>query len=83
MPKRPRRLANFQNSESQAYTGTQQLLDSEAGLVGYSSEIVRKFFIKMDLQNRIIEKKGHLLEFGAGTGFLAELFYANFNIDIF
>ena len=80
MPNNPRRPTNVQNSESQAYTGTQQLLDSEAGLVGYSSEIVRKFFTKMDLHNRIIEKKGNLLEFGAGTGFLADLFNLNFNI---
>jgi SAM-dependent methyltransferase len=80
MRKTPRRLPNVQNSKSQAYTGTQQLLDSEVGLVGYSSEIVRKFFTKMDLHNRIIEKNGHLLEFGAGTGFLAELFNSHFNI---
>lgn len=57
MPNTPKRQRNFQSSESQTYTGTQQLLDSEAGLVGYSSEIIRKFFTKMDLQNRIIEKK--------------------------
>lgn len=80
MPNTPRRLVNVQSSESQAYTGTQQLMDSEAGLVGYSSEIVRKFYTKMDLHNRIIEKNGHLLEFGAGTGFLADLFYSRFNI---
>ena len=80
MPNTPRRLDNVQNSESQAYTGTQQLMDSEVGLVGYSSEIVRKFYTKMDLHNRIIAENGHLLEFGAGTGFLAELFYSRFNI---
>lgn len=34
----------------------------------------------MDLQNRIIEKKGNILEFGAGTGFLAELFYSKYSI---
>ena len=69
-----------QNTEFQAYTGTQELLDSEAGLVRYSSEIVRKFFTKMELHNRIIIKNGNLLEFGAGTGFLAEIFYSQFNI---
>jgi hypothetical protein len=70
----------IQNAESQAYTGTQELLDSEVGLIGYSSEIVRKFFSKMDLQTRVIEKNGKLLEFGAGTGFLAEVFRSRFQI---
>jgi SAM-dependent methyltransferase len=75
-----RPLAKIQSSESQAYSGTQQLLDSETGLIGYSSEIVRKLYTKMDLHNRIIEKGGNLLEFGAGTGFLAEIFRTKFNI---
>jgi hypothetical protein len=72
--------APIQHSESQGYTGTQELLDSENGLIGYSSEIVRKFFLKMELQNRIIVKEGKLLEFGAGTGFLAEIFRSSFSI---
>ena len=80
MQNKPTRRAKVQNSESQAYTGTQQLLDSEGGLIGYSSEIVRKLFTKMELRNRIIAESGTLLEFGAGTGFLAELFQMNFKI---
>jgi SAM-dependent methyltransferase len=70
----------FQNAESHAYTGTQELLDSEVGLVGYSTEIVRKFFSRMGLENRIIQKNGKLLEFGAGTGFLAQIFQTRFGI---
>jgi SAM-dependent methyltransferase len=81
MPKKPRPLANIQSSESQTYTGTQQLLDSETGLIGYSSEIVRKFYTKMELHNRISKKGGNLLEFGAGTGFLAEIFRTKFNLN--
>ena len=69
-----------QNTESQTYSGTQELLDSEVSLIGYSTEIVRKFFSKMDLQKRIKEKEGNLLEFGAGTGFLAEIFQTQFQI---
>jgi hypothetical protein len=80
MPKEQKPSATLQNSESQTYTGTQELLDSEAGLIGYSSEIVRKFFTKMQLQSRILEKNGKILEFGAGTGFLAGLFQAHFKI---
>ncbi len=80
MFKRNKLKAPIQNLESQAYTGTQELLDSEAGLIGYSTEIVWKFFSKMELQKRIIEKNGNLLEFGAGTGFLAEIFQTRFGI---
>jgi len=79
MSKKNQQRAPIQNVESQAYTGTQELLDSEAGLIGYSTEIVGKFFSKMELQKRIIEDKGNLLEFGAGTGFLAEIFQTQFH----
>jgi len=73
--------APLQNVETQNYTGTQELLDSEVGLIGYSTQIIRKFFNKMDLDKRIIENNGTLLEFGAGTGFLAEIFLSNFQIQ--
>jgi len=74
-------LPRIQNSDSQTYTGTQQLLDSESGLIGYSTQIVKKFYLKMNLQKRIDIEKGRLLEFGAGTGFLAEIFRSKFNIS--
>jgi SAM-dependent methyltransferase len=80
MSRKKRRVANLQNADSQAYTGTQELLDSEEGLIGYSTEIVRKFFSKMSLENRIVSNHGTLLEFGAGTGFLAEIFRSTFQI---
>ena len=81
MPKNKKPPVPIQNSDSQSYTGTQELLDSEVGLSGYSSEIVRKFYSKMKLESRIIEKKGNVLEFGAGTGFLAELFRSQYQIE--
>ena len=34
----------------------------------------------MNLENLIIQNKGKILEFGAGTGFLAQLFVNNFGI---
>jgi len=69
-----------QNYQSQVYAGTQELRDSEVALIRYSTEIVRKFFSKMDLQKKIVEKRGDLLDFGAGTGFLAEIFHSRFQI---
>ena len=79
MPKK--KTGHIQSSESQSYTGTQELRDSEVGLVGYSTEIVRKFFSMMNLENRIILEKGSILEFGAGTGFLADIFKSRFHIE--
>jgi hypothetical protein len=81
MPKKPQPLAKIQSSESQTYAGIQQLLDSETGLIAYSSEIVRKFYTKMELHNLMIKKGGNLLEFGAGTGSLAEIFRTKFNLN--
>ena len=71
MPKK-KSASHIQNAEAQEYTGTQELLDSEEGLIGYSTAIIDKFFHKMNLKNCILAKEGKLLEFGAGTGFLAE-----------
>jgi SAM-dependent methyltransferase len=76
-----KKIGHIQNTESQSYTGTQELRDSEIGLVGYSTEIVRKFFNKMNLEKRINQEKGTILEFGAGTGFLAEIFRSRFEIE--
>jgi SAM-dependent methyltransferase len=76
-----KRKTTFQSLESSAYSGTQELLDTELGLTRYGNEIARKFFSKMNLENRIIAKEGRLLEFGAGTGFLAEIFRNRFCID--
>jgi len=81
MSKRNKPTAPIQNFESQAYTGTQELLDSEAGLIGYSTEIVQKFFRKMNLETRIKQEKGSILEFGAGTGFLADIFRSRYMIE--
>ena len=74
-------IGHIQNAKSQSYSGTQELKDSEVGLVGYSTEIVRKFFSKMNLENRITQENGGILEFGAGTGFLADIFRSRFQIE--
>ncbi len=80
MPKKNKWIVPIQNSDFQEYQGTQELLDSETGLIRYSTEIVRKFFSKMKLQTRIIDESGSILEFGAGTGYLAGIFQSQFHI---
>jgi len=56
------------------------MFDSEVGLTRYSTDIVRKFYKLMNLESLTIQYNGSLLEFGAGTGFLAQLFVENFGI---
>ena len=70
----------FQNHNNPEFSGSQQLFDSEIGLIRYTSEIVAKFYKLMNLENNVKRSKGSFLEFGAGTGFLAQLFSSNFGI---
>lgn len=63
---------NLQTSQSIDYAGRQELLDAEIGLVGYSTDIVRKLSKGMNFHSEISDRR-HLLEFGAGTGFLADI----------
>ena len=59
---------NRQNDENRDYSGTAELLANEIGLIRYSTYIVKRFYKAMDLS-----AKKTVIEFGAGTGFLAEL----------
>ena len=65
----------IQNSDNPNFAGKLQLFDSEKSLIRYTTEIVDKF------NNYLIKKNyvdGTILEFGAGTGFLAEIFRDQF-----
>lgn len=79
MSKKHRKIP-VQNSQFNEYSGVQQLLDSEQGLVKYSTAIVNKFANKMELIKRIKHQNGKILEFGAGTGFLAQIFKEKYGI---
>jgi SAM-dependent methyltransferase len=72
--------AKFQSISNPTFSGSRQLFDSEAGLTRYTADIVTKFYELMNLERIIIQDKGKILEFGAGTGFLAQLFVSNFGI---
>jgi SAM-dependent methyltransferase len=77
---REKRTPNIQSASSSAYSGIQELLDAEEGLLGYSTEIVQKLFKRMNLKTHLLAKTGSILEFGAGTGSLADLFRTHFDI---
>jgi len=61
---------SVQTSENLDYSGTQELVDSENGLPGYSTEVVRKL---VKYVQPPMGRTGGVLEFGAGTGFLADI----------
>lgn len=83
---RPKKLIEKrQTEESDIYFGTNFLLELEQGLVGYNKDIVRK--IVKGLSQRGSHRSGSnllastpVLEFGAGTGTLAEIFKSEFDI---
>jgi len=68
--KRTKRQVSLQTSENTTYSGAQELNDSENGLVGYSTEIVKKLIKYSGIS---IGSGESVLEFGAGNGFLADI----------
>jgi hypothetical protein len=71
----------FQTLDNPAYSGSVELLDSESTLIAYSTDIVRMFYKRADLHGLIEYKSGKILEFGAGTGFLAEIFRTEYGLE--
>jgi len=62
----------MQTSENFQYSGHAELKATETGLIGYSTDIVKKLSRKMGLEKRFPESI-EVLEFGAGSGFLADI----------
>ena len=70
------RKEHRQNSDNPSYSGTMELLATENGLIRYSTSIVRKFHKALK-----VNEATKLLEFGAGTGFLAQIMYERFGVS--
>jgi SAM-dependent methyltransferase len=66
---------------SDPYSGITELADAEQGLNRYYSNIVDLIF-GMNLENRKITSEMKILEFGAGTGFLAEIIQRKYKVDV-
>jgi hypothetical protein len=73
--------SSHQSKNQTKYSGVQELLDSELGLPGYNRELVNLLAKELDLAKGMAEGKVKLVEFGAGTGTLAELWRDTFLID--
>jgi SAM-dependent methyltransferase len=70
------RSRNVQNEFSINYSGVQELKNIEQGLQFYSKDLVKK--MKKGLE---IEKNNRVLDFGAGTGQLAEIWRDKYKIN--
>ena len=66
----------LQDKFNTKYSGVQELLDMEQGLQFYSKAVVKK--MNKGLK---IEKGNKILDFGAGTGFVAEIWRENYEIN--
>jgi SAM-dependent methyltransferase len=66
-----------QDADHRGYAGTQALLDGEEGLEGYNRDVVMKLAKGLKF-NFATQYPNSLLEFGAGTGTLAEIWRARY-----
>jgi len=73
----------FQTSDQASYSGIQELIDSEIGLASYNKDLVYKFAhgLTYPLTVKTISDDVSVLEFGAGTGTLCEIFKEEFRIS--
>jgi SAM-dependent methyltransferase len=77
-----KQIAIFVQTEHQKeFSGTQELVDSEEGLAGYNRDIVKKMANGLGLDGRGGGHTSKVVEFGAGTGALAEVWRDLFNFD--
>jgi SAM-dependent methyltransferase len=79
MSKKNRLKNSHQTANQFNYSGHEELYATEVGLRSYSSHIVREFSRKMQISMKQTPD-WRVLEFGAGTGFLAELWQMFFKI---
>jgi len=68
-----------QNENNPNYSGKQQIIDTEIGMPTYSESIVKKIYKRLDLKNKEINSY-KIIDFGAGTGYLAEIFSKKYDL---
>lgn len=75
---------NFQTKSSVSYSNKGALLDGENSLPRYNKSIVREFanfFALTRLEENSVHDDQKVVDFGAGTGSLAEVFRRDYGID--
>jgi hypothetical protein len=74
---------SLQTDLQNTYSGVQELQDSEEGLAGYNLDVVKKLFFGLGIFSDTQRPHSRVVEFGAGTGTLAEVWRDQFAIDPF
>ena len=77
MPK-PSKFFRPQNISDPGYFGKDELSRSEENLGSYNSDLVARFYAKLEI--RETSQNERILEFGAGSGTLAQIFQSKFGI---
>ena len=75
------RVISVQTDLQKEYSGTQELVNGEEGLRGYNRDIVKKMASGLGLDRHKEGPTSSVVEFGAGTGTLAEVWRDEFKID--
>jgi len=75
------RKTTHQSNSSQEFSGIQELLDSEQGLAGYNLDVVRKLSNGLGVGKSEKGVPAEVIEFGAGTGALAEVWRSEYQIN--
>jgi SAM-dependent methyltransferase len=70
---------NVQSNFRREYSGKQELVDAEVGLESYNLDIVSQFYRNLNLDSK--DQKLKLVDFGAGTGALAEIWQREYGIN--
>jgi hypothetical protein len=73
---------SLQSDSNKTYSGTQELLDGEEGLAGYNLDVVKKLATGLGIGMNHVGggRSSSVVEFGAGTGALAEVWRSEFGI---
>ena len=75
------RELSLQSESQKEFSGTQELIDGEEGLAGYNLDVVKKLASGLGLDKDRGTVNSSLVEFGAGTGALAEIWRSKFCLD--
>ncbi len=74
---------SLQTDSQKTYSAVQELQDGEEGLAGYNLDIVKKLAGGLGIKSDTGLPSSRVVEFGAGTGTLAEVWREQFALDPF
>jgi SAM-dependent methyltransferase len=75
-----KKLISFKNQDNASYSGIDELIDAERGLKNYNNDVVLKFAKGLGISKSSRSSEG-FVEFGAGTGSLADVWQTKFGLN--